>query len=304
MAQFRLVDVAKRQLKTPPDARDVSWSIRKREILAKHKVRFATQPDEREMAYYNLKRKHVIGFDRLASRLPSRGIGAHQNDNDIINRLVYRTIAHKTMLGPNTKELQKESNIAAAYTRSIPNRPDAAVEEVEALEAAAEDRNDMGVNRYNIDQITLEERGNLEDVDGYIAEQAAALEQSFAQSSLSPKGRTYTKLQREAHTGVGASPSVSSRIETDKKNEMTVLRNRAYASAEVTPQPSKPKAVSLPLQFAVGNRGVTTSGLYNPNDRKIRKTKTYKDPGTFDIGDRSLFGSPVLPKQRKATIWR
>ena len=44
MAQFRLVDVAKRQLKTPPDARDVSWSIRKREILAKHKVRFATLP--------------------------------------------------------------------------------------------------------------------------------------------------------------------------------------------------------------------------------------------------------------------
>ena len=301
MAQFRLVDVAKRQLKTPPDARDVSWSIRKREILAKHKVRFATQPDEREMAYYNLKRKHVIGFDRLASRLPSRGIGAHQNDNDIINRLVYRTITHKMMLGPNTKELQKESNIAAAYTRSIPNRPDAAVKEVEALEAAAEDRNDMGVNRYNIDQITLEERGNLEDVDGYIAEQAAALEQSFAQSSLSPKGRTYTKLQREAHTGVGSSPSISSRIETDQKNEMTVLRNRAYASAEVTPQPSKPKAVSLPLQFAVGNRGVTTSGLYNPNDRKIRKTKTYKDPGTFDIGDRSLFSSPVLPKQRK---WR
>ena len=99
MAQFRLVDVAKRQLKTPPDARDVSWSIRKREILAKHKVRFATQPDEREMAYYNLKRKHVIGFDRLASRLPSRGIGAHQNDNGIINRLVYRTITHKMMLG-------------------------------------------------------------------------------------------------------------------------------------------------------------------------------------------------------------
>ena len=191
MAQFRLVDVAKRQLKTPPDARDVSWSIRKREILAKHKVRFATQPDEREMAYYNLKRKHVIGFDRLASRLPSRGIGAHQNDNDIINRLVYRTITHKMMLGPNTKELQKESNIAAAYTRPIPNRPDAAVEEVETLD-----------------------------------EQFAAVDEVFAQSSPSPKGRTYTKLQREAINYGGE--AAGSRIDTDRKNTMMALRYSAY----------------------------------------------------------------------------
>ena len=272
MAQFRLVDVAKRQLKTPPDARDVSWSIRKREILAKHKVRFATQPDEREMAYYNLKRKHVIGFDRLASRLPSRGIGAHQNDNDIINRLVYRTIAHKTMLGPNTKELQKESNI-----------PVASAQAAASAIPTAEDRNDRREERQSV--------GDFDDpefeVVGDVVEESAS--------------KFYSKTLREAHTGVGSSPSTSSRIETDKKNEMTVLRNRAYASAEVTPQPSKPKAVSLPLQFAVGNRGVTTSGLYNPNDRKIRKIKTYKDPGTFDIGDRSLFGSPVLPKQRK---WR
>ena len=191
MAQFRLVDVAKRQLKTPPDARDVSWSIRKREILAKHKVRFATQPDEREMAYYNLKRKHVIGFDRLASRLPSRGIGAHQNDNDIINRLVYRTIAHKMMLGPNTKELQKESNIAAAYTRPIPNRPDAAVEEVETLD-----------------------------------EQFAAVDEVFAQSSPSPKGKTYNEEQREAIDwgGVG----VAARFDTDRGNTTTTLRYSAY----------------------------------------------------------------------------
>jgi len=281
MAQFRLVDVAKRQLKTPPDARDVSWSIRKREILAKHKVRFATQPDEREMAYYNLKRKHVIGFDRLASRLPSRGIGAHQNDNDIINRLVYRTIAHKTMLGPNTKELQKESNI-----------PVASAQAAASAIPTAEDRNDRREERQSADDFDDPEF----EVVGDVVEESAS--------------KFYSKTLREAHTGVGSSPSTSSRIETDKKNEMTVLRNinnrtvYAYASAEVTPQPSKPKAVSLPLQFAVGNRGVTTSGLYNPNDRKIRKTKTYKDPGTFDIGDRSLFGSPVLPKQRKATIWR
>lgn len=275
MAQFRLVDVAKRQLKTPPDARDVSWSIRKREILAKHKVRFATQPDEREMAYYNLKRKHVIGFDRLASRLPSRGIGAHQNDNGIINRLVYRTITHKMMLGPNTKELQKESNI-----------PVASAQAAASAIPTAEDRNDRREERQSV--------GDFDDpefeVVGDVVEESAS--------------KFYSKTLREAHTGVGSSPSTSSRIETDKKNEMTVLRNRAYASAEVTPQPPKPKAVSLPLQFAVGNRGVTTSGLYNPNDRKIRKTKTYKDPGTFDIGDRSLLGSPVLPKQRKATIWR
>ena len=275
MAQFRLVDVAKRQLKTPPDARDVSWSIRKREILAKHKVRFATQPDEREMAYYNLKRKHVIGFDRLASRLPSRGIGAHQNDNDIINRLVYRTITHKMMLGPNTKELQKESNI-----------PVASAQAAASAIPTAEDRNDRREERQSVDDFDDPEF----EVVGDVAEEKAS--------------KFYSERLREAHTGVGSSPSTSSRIETDKKNEMTVLRNRAYASAEVTPQPSKPKAVSLPLQFAVGNRGVTTSGLYNPNDRKIRKTKTYKDPGTFDIGDRSLLGSPVLPKQRKATIWR
>ena len=275
MAQFRLVDVAKRQLKTPPDARDVSWSIRKREILAKHKVRFATQPDEREMAYYNLKRKHVIGFDRLASRLPSRGIGAHQNDNGIINRLVYRTITHKMMLGPNTKELQKESNI-----------PVASAQAAASAIPTAEDRNDRREERQSADDFDDPEF----EVVGDVVEESAS--------------KFYSKTLREAHTGVGSSPSTSSRIETDKKNEMTVLRNRAYASAEVTPQPSKPKAVSLPLQFAVGNRGVTTSGLYNPNDRKIRKTKTYKDPGTFDIGDRSLLGSPVLPKQRKATIWR
>ena len=275
MTQFRLVDVAKRQLKTPPDARDVSWSIRKREILAKHKVRFATQPDEREMAYYNLKRKHVIGFDRLASRLPSRGIGAHQNDNDIINRLVYRTITHKMMLGPNAKELQKESNI-----------PVASAQAAASAIPTAEDRNDRREERQSADDFDDPEF----EVVGDVVEESAS--------------KFYSKTLREAHTGVGSSPSTSSRIETDKKNEMTVLRNRAYASAEVTPQPSKPKAVSLPLQFAVGNRGVTTSGLYNPNDRKIRKTKTYKDPGTFDIGDRSLFGSPVLPKQRKATIWR
>ena len=275
MAQFRLVDVAKRQLKTPPDARDVSWSIRKREILAKHKVRFATQQDEREMAYYNLKRKHVIGFDRLASRLPSRGIGAHQNDNDIINRLVYRTITHKMMLGPNTKELQKESNI-----------PVASAQAAASAIPTAEDRNDRREERQSADDFDDPEF----EVVGDVVEESAS--------------KFYSKTLREAHTGVGSSPSTSSRIETDKKNEMTVLRNRAYASAEVTPQPSKPKAVSLPLQFAVGNRGVTTSGLYNPNDRKIRKTKTYKDPGTFDIGDRSLLGSPVLPKQRKATIWR
>ena len=275
MAQFRLVDVAKRQLKTPPDARDVSWSIRKREILAKHKVRFATQPDEREMAYYNLKRKHVIGFDRLASRLPSRGIGAHQNDNGIINRLVYRTIAHKTMLGPNTKELQKESNI-----------PVASAQAAASAIPTAEDRNDRREERQSADDFDDPEF----EVVGDVVEESAS--------------KFYSKTLREAHTGVGSSPSTSSRIETDKKNEMTVLRNRAYASAEVTPQPSKPKAVSLPLQFAVGNRGVTTPGLYNPNDRKIRKTRTYKDPGTFDIGDRSLFGSPVLPKHRKATIWR
>ena len=275
MAQFRLVDVAKRQLKTPPDARDVSWSIRKREILAKHKVRFATQPDEREMAYYNLKRKHVIGFDRLASRLPSRGIGAHQNDNDIINRLVYRTITHKMMLGPNTKELQKESNI-----------PVASAQAAASAIPTAEDRNDRREERQSVDDFDDPEF----EVVGDVVEESAS--------------KFYSKTLREAHTGVGSSPSTSSRIETDKKNEMTVLRNRAYASAEVTPQPPKPKAVSLPLQFAVGNRGVTTSGLYNPNDRKIRKTKTYKDPGTFDIGDRSLLGSPVLPKQRKATIWR
>ena len=275
MAQFRLVDVAKRQLKTPPDARDVSWSIRKREILAKHEVRFATQPDEREMAYYNLKRKHVIGFDRLASRLPSRGIGAHQNDNDIINRLVYRTITHKMMLGPNTKELQKESNI-----------PVASAQAAASAIPTAEDRNDR-----------REERQSVDDFDDPEFEVVCDVVEELA-------SKFYSKTLREAHTGVGSSPSTSSRIETDKKNEMTVLRNRAYASAEVTPQPSKPKAVSLPLQFAVGNRGVTTSGLYNPNDRKIRKTKTYKDPGTFDIGDRSLLGSPVLPKQRKATIWR
>ena len=275
MAQFRLVDVAKRQLKTPPDARDVSWSIRKREILAKHKVRFATQPDEREMAYYNLKRKHVIGFDRLASRLPSRGIGAHQNDNEIINRLVYRTITHKMMLGPNTKELQKESNI-----------PVASAQAAASAIPTAEDRNDRREERQSVDDFDDPEF----EVVGDVVEESAS--------------KFYSKTLREAHTGVGSSPSTSSRIETDKKNEMTVLRNRAYASAEVTPQPSKPKAVSLPLQFAVGNRGVTTSGLYNANDRKIRKTKTYKDPGTFDIGDRSLLGSPVLPKQRKATIWR
>ena len=275
MAQFRLVDVAKRQLKTPPDARDVSWSIRKREILAKHKVRFATQPDEREMAYYNLKRKHVIGFDRLASRLPSRGIGAHQNDNGIINRLVYRTITHKMMLGPNTKELQKESNI-----------PVASAQAAASAIPTAEDRNDRREERQSADDFDDPEF----EVVGDVVEESAS--------------KFYSKTLREAHTGVGSSPSTSSRIETDKKNEMTVLRNRAYASAEVTPQPSKPKAVSLPLQFAVGNRGVTTPGLYNPNDRKIRKTKTYKDPGTFDIGDRSLLGSPVLPKQRKATIWR
>ena len=281
MAQFRLVDVAKRQLKTPPDARDVSWSIRKREILAKHKVRFATQPDEREMAYYNLKRKHVIGFDRLASRLPSRGIGAHQNDNGIINRLVYRTIAHKTMLGPNTKELQKESNI-----------PVASAQAAASAIPTAEDRNDRREERQSVDDFDDPEF----EVVGDVVEESAS--------------KFYSKTLREAHTGVGSSPSISSRIETDQKNEMAVLRNinnrtvYAYASAEVTPQPSKPKAVSLPLQFAVGNRGVTTSGLYNPNDRKIRKTKTYKDPGTFDIGDRSLLGSPVLPKQRKATIWR
>ena len=275
MAQFRLVDVAKRQLKTPPDARDASWSIRKREILAKHKVRFATQPDEREMAYYNLKRKHVIGFDRLASRLPSRGIGAHQNDNDIINRLVYRTITHKMMLGPNTKELQKESNI-----------PVASAQAAASAIPTAEDRNDRREERQSADDFDDPEF----EVVGDVVEESAS--------------KFYSKTLREAHTGVGSSPSTSSRIETDKKNEMTVLRNRAYASAEVTPQPPKPKAVSLPLQFAVGNRGVTTPGLYNPNDRKIRKTKTYKDPGTFDIGDSSLLGSPVLPKQRKATIWR
>ena len=204
MAQFRLVDVAKRQLKTPPDARDVSRSIRKREILAKHKIRFATNPDEKEMAYYNLKRKHVIGFDRLASRLPTRGIGAHQNDNDIINRLVYRTATHRMMLGPNTKELQKESNIPVAFNNSpVARTYGRETGPIEPLEEEAE------------------------NADDYFAEQSAALAGSFAQSSpTTPKLKTYTEEQREAIDwgGVG----VAARFDTDRGNTTTTLRYSSY----------------------------------------------------------------------------
>ena len=78
---------------------------------------------------------------------------------------------------------------------------------------------------------------------------------------------------------------------------MMVLRSRSYSTTEVPTQRKKPEQTSIPIQFAVSGRGVTTSGVYNPNDRKIRKTKNYKDASIFQVNEESL-QSPVVTKKR------
>lgn len=115
--QNRIADIDKRQLKKAPTANDIAWSLRKREILAMNKVRFATT----QTGYHNIKRKHLIGFDRLASRLPSRGIGAQQNENDLINRVLFYTMSQKQLVTGNKRELRQELNIPSSFAQSPVN---------------------------------------------------------------------------------------------------------------------------------------------------------------------------------------
>ena len=115
--QNRIADIDKRQLKKAPTANDIAWSLRKREILAMNKVRFATT----QTGYHNIKRKHLIGFDRLASRLPSRGIGAQQNENDLINRVLFHTMSQNDLLANNKRELQKDTGVPRPYTTATVN---------------------------------------------------------------------------------------------------------------------------------------------------------------------------------------
>ena len=115
--QNRIADIDKRQLKKAPTANDIAWSLRKREILAMNKVRFATT----QTGYHNIKRKHLIGFDRLASRLPSRGIGAQQNENDLINRVLFHTMSQKQLVTGNKRELRQELNIPSSFAQSPVN---------------------------------------------------------------------------------------------------------------------------------------------------------------------------------------
>ena len=262
--QNRIADIDKRQLKKAPTANDIAWSLRKREILAMNKVRFATT----QTGYHNIKRKHLIGFDRLASRLPSRGIGAQQNENDLINRVVFHTMSQNDLLANNKRELRQESGIPRSFS---------SVNEADMLEAKAEDRNDIRQERLNIadsDDDEFEEITDMVNPDNFM--------------------RKFTLERQEAYL---MSPSVAARIETDKKNEMMVLRSRSYSTTEVPTQRKKPEQTSIPIQFAVSGRGVTTSGVYNPNDRKIRKTKNYKDASIFQVNEESL-QSPVVTKKR------
>ena len=98
--QNRIADIDKRQLKKAPTANDIAWSLRKREILAMNKVRFATT----QTGYHNIKRKHLVGFGRLASRLPSRGMGAQQNENGLIKRVPFCTMPQKQLATGNKRE--------------------------------------------------------------------------------------------------------------------------------------------------------------------------------------------------------
>ena len=156
--QNRIADIDKRQLKKAPTANDIAWSLRKREILAMNKVRFATT----QTGYHNIKRKHLIGFDRLASRLPSRGIGAQQNENDLINRVLFHTMSQNDLLASNKRELRQESGIPRSFS---------SVNEADMLEAKAEDQNDIRQSSSNTDydDPEFEEIANsLPSVDTYM----------------------------------------------------------------------------------------------------------------------------------------
>ena len=266
--QKRIADIKKRQLKRSPTEEDVAKSLGKRAVLAMSKLRFGRSIDDKERGYYNLRRKHVIGFDRLASRITSRGMGASQDVNDILTRVMLLNATQNNMIRGQERELRQELNIPKAFS---------SIEEVERLEAEAEDRDDIRQVRFNIADYDDDE---FEEIAGMIDPEKFT--------------RKFTELQREAYS---MSPSVAARAETDKKNEMMVMRSRSYSKTEVPTQRKKPEQTSIPIQFAVSNRGVTTSGVYNPNDRKIRKTKNYKDASIFQVDEESL-QSPVVTKKR------
>ena len=248
--QNRIADIDKRQLKKAPTANDIAWSLRKREILAMNKVRFATT----QTGYHNIKRKHLIGFDRLASRLPSRGIGAKQNEDDLINRVILQNTLQNELVTGNKRELRQESGIPRSFS---------SVNEADILEAKAEDQNDIRQPSSNTDYDEFEEIANsFPSVETYM--------------------KVFTESQREAYN---MSPSVAARIETDPDNNVLVTRNGAYSvdpnaltlSDSTTKKSIQKKEYkkkkSIPMQFAVSKRGVTTSGVYNENTRKLRRTK-------------------------------
>ena len=195
--QNRIADIDKRQLKKTPTTNDIAWSVRKREFLAMHKVRFATT----QTGYHNIKRKHLIGFDRLASRLPSRGIGAQQNENGLINRVILQNTLQNELVTGNKRALRQESGIPRSFS---------SVNEADMLEAKAEDQNDIRQPSSNTDydDPEFEEIANsFPSVDTYM--------------------KVFTESQREAYN---MSPSVAARIETDPDNEVLVTRTNAYST--------------------------------------------------------------------------
>ena len=199
-----IADIKKRQLKRSPTEEDVAKSLGKRAVLAMSKLRFGRSIDDKERGYYNLRRKHVIGFDRLASRITSRGMGASQDVNDILTRVMLLNATQSNMIRGQERELRQELNIPKAFS---------SIDEVEKLEAEAEDRNDIRQESFNIadsDDDEFEEINDMINPDNFL--------------------RKFTELEREAML---LSPSVAARLESDKKNERMVLRSRSYSTTEV-----------------------------------------------------------------------
>lgn len=199
--QKRIADINKRQLKRSPTEEDVAKSLGKRAVLAMNKLRFGRTTDDKERGYYNLRRKHVIGFDRLASRITSRGMGASQDVNDIVTRMMLLNATQSNMIRGQERELRQELNIPKAFSY---------IEEVEKLEAESEDRNDIRQERFNIDTYDDDEFEEIADMinpDNFLRKFTELQREAYSMSQgcfyISGQRRVATKPSIKNETGLG-----------------------------------------------------------------------------------------------------